>query len=170
VSGNADRKARAVARVNASVAYKRHRASSGPLVCDICGWWFPSRGVCRVSVDVHHIVPAGVGGSHDFENLILLCPNHHRIAHFLFSVKTPSRAWVELGCTHAPAYDGPVTKEELVDALRYADEVHESEGAMEQSPAFVDAAVARWEAYAGETATLEGDGRSFAAVAAERLP
>jgi len=42
--------------------------------------------------------------------------------------------------------------------------------AMEQSPAFVDAAVARWEAYTGEEATLEGDGRSFAAVAAERLP
>lgn len=42
--------------------------------------------------------------------------------------------------------------------------------AMEQSPAFVDAAVARWEAYAGAAATLEGDGRSFADVAAERLP
>ena len=42
--------------------------------------------------------------------------------------------------------------------------------AMEQSPAFVDAAVARWEAYVGEEATLEGDGRSFADVNAERLP
>jgi len=42
--------------------------------------------------------------------------------------------------------------------------------AMEQAPAFVDAAVARWEAYAGAAATLEGDGRSFADVAAERLP
>lgn len=42
--------------------------------------------------------------------------------------------------------------------------------AMEQSPAFVDAAVTRWEAYVGETATLESDGRSFADVAAERLP
>ena len=41
--------------------------------------------------------------------------------------------------------------------------------AMEQSPAFVDAAVTRWEAYTGEAATLEGDGRSFADVAAERL-
>jgi len=42
--------------------------------------------------------------------------------------------------------------------------------AMEQSPAFVDAAVTRWEAYTGEAAALEGDGRSFADVAAERLP
>jgi hypothetical protein len=41
--------------------------------------------------------------------------------------------------------------------------------AVEISPAFVDAAVARWEAYTGETATLEGDGRSFAEVARERL-
>jgi len=42
--------------------------------------------------------------------------------------------------------------------------------AMEQSPAFVDAAVARWEAYTGEAATLEGDGRSFAEITQERLP
>jgi DNA modification methylase len=41
--------------------------------------------------------------------------------------------------------------------------------ATEQSPAFVDAAVARWEAYTGEEATLEGDGRRFAELAAERL-
>jgi DNA modification methylase len=41
--------------------------------------------------------------------------------------------------------------------------------AMEQSPAFVDAAVARWEAYTGEEATLEGDGHTFSEVAQERL-
>lgn len=40
--------------------------------------------------------------------------------------------------------------------------------AIEQSPAFVDAAVLRWQAFTGENATLEGDGRSFAEVAAER--
>jgi DNA modification methylase len=40
--------------------------------------------------------------------------------------------------------------------------------AVELSPAFVDVAVTRWEAFTGKQATLEGDGRSFAEVAAAR--
>ena len=41
--------------------------------------------------------------------------------------------------------------------------------AMELSPAFVDAAVLRWERATGQQATLDGAGRSFAEIAAERL-
>jgi DNA modification methylase len=41
--------------------------------------------------------------------------------------------------------------------------------AMELSPAFVDAAVLRWQRTTGQQATLDGDGRSFAEIAAERL-
>ena len=41
--------------------------------------------------------------------------------------------------------------------------------AIELSPAYVDVAVRRWEAFTGLKATLEGDGREFDAVAAERL-
>ena len=37
---------------------------------------------------------------------------------------------------------------------------------MELDPAYVDVAVLRWQAFTGETATL--DGRSYAEVAAER--
>ena len=40
--------------------------------------------------------------------------------------------------------------------------------AIEQSPAFVDAAVARWEAYAGEDATLDDGGYTFEQVALDR--
>jgi DNA modification methylase len=40
--------------------------------------------------------------------------------------------------------------------------------AMELSPAFVDAALLRWQTATGEAATLEGDGRSFEAIATER--
>jgi len=40
--------------------------------------------------------------------------------------------------------------------------------AMELSPAFVDVAVARWEAYTGESATLADGGATFADVAAQR--
>ena len=40
--------------------------------------------------------------------------------------------------------------------------------AIELDPAYVDVAVTRWQTFAGETATLENDGRSFAEVATER--
>jgi len=42
--------------------------------------------------------------------------------------------------------------------------------AIELEPGYVDVAVRRWEAFTGEEATLEGDGRTFAAIAAEREP
>ena len=35
---------------------------------------------------------------------------------------------------------------------------------------YVDVAVERWQAFTGDTARLEADGRPFAAVAAERRP
>lgn len=40
--------------------------------CMICGW--------DIAVDVHHIIPRRHGGTNDPENLIILCPNHHRMA------------------------------------------------------------------------------------------
>jgi DNA modification methylase len=40
---------------------------------------------------------------------------------------------------------------------------------MELDPKYVDVIVARWQAYIGEQAALDGDGRSFAEVAAARL-
>lgn len=42
--------------------------------------------------------------------------------------------------------------------------------AIELKPAYVDVAVSRWGAFTGEKALLEGDGRDFATVAAERVP
>ena len=41
--------------------------------------------------------------------------------------------------------------------------------AMEIGPAYVDVAILRWQAETGREAILEGDGRSFAEVRAERL-
>ena len=40
--------------------------------------------------------------------------------------------------------------------------------AVEIDPAYVDVAILRWQRFTGEAATLEGDGRSFDDVAAER--
>ena len=42
--------------------------------------------------------------------------------------------------------------------------------AIELSPAYVDVAVRRWQAFTGAEATLEGDGRRFGAVAEEQCP
>ena len=39
---------------------------------------------------------------------------------------------------------------------------------MEIDPAYVDVAVLRWQAFTGQQATLDGDGRSFSEIAAER--
>ena len=42
--------------------------------------------------------------------------------------------------------------------------------AIEISPQYVDVAVRRWQTATGKQATLDGDGRTFDEVAAERLP
>lgn len=42
--------------------------------CAICGW---NESTC----DVHHIIPKSEGGNDENDNLILVCPNHHRILH-----------------------------------------------------------------------------------------
>ena len=40
--------------------------------------------------------------------------------------------------------------------------------AIELNPAYVDVAVKRWQAFTGDKATLDGDGRTFAELSDER--
>jgi endogenous inhibitor of DNA gyrase (YacG/DUF329 family) len=40
--------------------------------CAICGWDEDSNDIC-------HIVPTSQGGEHAVENVVMLCPNHHRL-------------------------------------------------------------------------------------------
>lgn len=42
--------------------------------CEICGWNLASR-------DAHHIIHVSKGGKSIIENLISVCPNHHRMIH-----------------------------------------------------------------------------------------
>ena len=42
--------------------------------CEVCGWKDATR-------DMHHIVPVRKGGKDAVDNLVILCPNHHRLAH-----------------------------------------------------------------------------------------
>lgn len=44
------------------------------LPCQICGWQEAAR-------DVHHIKSVVKGGTNEISNLIVLCPNHHRMIH-----------------------------------------------------------------------------------------
>lgn len=44
------------------------------LPCQICGWKEATR-------DIHHIKPVSQGGTNIEENLIVVCPNHHRMIH-----------------------------------------------------------------------------------------
>lgn len=47
--------------------------------CEICNWNEAPR-------DVHHIIPVSKNGKTHIDNLIVLCPNHHRMVHYnLFS-------------------------------------------------------------------------------------
>lgn len=41
--------------------------------CLICGF--------DKIIDVHHLVSKSKGGTHDLSNLIVLCPNHHKMVH-----------------------------------------------------------------------------------------
>mgnify|MGYP001611092206 FL=1 len=52
---------------------KRLLAEMGDM-CQRCGW---GNGRC----DVHHIIPRSKGGTNEKQNLVILCPNCHRIEH-----------------------------------------------------------------------------------------
>lgn len=44
------------------------------LPCQICGWEEATR-------DLHHIIPVSKGGKNVENNIIAVCPNHHRMIH-----------------------------------------------------------------------------------------
>ncbi len=72
--------------------------------CEICGW-------CEASCDVHHLIERHRGGKNTVENSIVLCPNHHRIAHengleYILALKEKSS--VEKGPNHSLKADVPI--------------------------------------------------------------
>ena len=44
--------------------------------CIVCGF--------DIVTNVHHIVPRSIGGKNQINNLVILCPNHHAMAHLNF--------------------------------------------------------------------------------------
>lgn len=61
--------------INRSTLQRRIIKKLGPsnFKCFICNW---NEAMC----DIHHIKPKSLGGSSNFSNLTVLCPNHHRLA------------------------------------------------------------------------------------------
>jgi hypothetical protein len=72
-------KSRRVSGASTGAAPRRRKAlpKQDGAECSICSWkpWVSDL------LHWHHIVPVARGGSDGAENLILLCPNHHAIAH-----------------------------------------------------------------------------------------
>lgn len=71
------------------VAFKALRESGRDDCCEVCRWRPPRSlrevpgGMIRRLLHAHHIVPVSCGGADSLENLILLCPNHHAVAHHI---------------------------------------------------------------------------------------
>ena len=69
-------------RTSSSNKNRRYRELKGNK-CQLCGW---DKAFC----DVHHIVPKSEGGLNKESNLIILCPNCHRLCHEgIIEVKEP---------------------------------------------------------------------------------
>jgi len=109
---------RAIPRKSAAEHLAERARRKGAYFCEACGWRPPSCGINHGKLrglDMHHIRPVAAGGTESKANLILLCPNHHRIAHMLgysgrIGIEGPWRKW-----------DGPETKDGLITAIREAE-------------------------------------------------
>ena len=94
----------------------KHRAQ-GTDHCAVCEWRpprFPTlmhRRPSRVpGLHVHHIIPWAKGGSDEHDNLVILCPNHHNVAHNCHPL------WV------SPDDRWKITRDELIRYLKLADQ------------------------------------------------
>lgn len=59
---------------NGTFSTKTFKRIFKDISCEICGWEEGGR-------DLHHIIPVKDGGTNDINNLINVCPNHHRLIH-----------------------------------------------------------------------------------------
>jgi hypothetical protein len=64
---------------------KRRRGAA----CEVCGW-MPRPPLRDTACNAHHVRPRAEGGDDSDDNRIILCPNHHAVAHALHRA-TPAR-------------------------------------------------------------------------------
>jgi len=65
--------------------------------CMVCGW--------DITCDVHHITRRKLGGNAP-DNLVVLCPNHHRMAHLNLISQSELRALVQNAIAQSPDHQG----------------------------------------------------------------
>jgi len=49
--------------------------------CQICGFTFKKKNGEFYS-EGHHLIPLSEGGTQERDNIVILCPNHHRMMHY----------------------------------------------------------------------------------------
>lgn len=74
------------------------KAKQDKKFCEHCRWQPPAPSILHA----HHVVPVSCGGADAVENLIVLCPNCHAVAHYVSSRSNLTRT-----------YTGPTTSEQL---------------------------------------------------------
>lgn len=94
------------------VTYRFRKAHHGE-GCAACGWRIAPAlqsvgGEYGCGLHAHHVVPLAAGGSDEESNLVLLCPNHHELAHQLWAAS-------------AAGGQGPTDATALVHALQATD-------------------------------------------------
>ncbi len=77
-------------RTSLNKSFKRRRGER----CEVCGWT-PRPPLRPSAVNAHHVCPRGEGGDDSDENRLVLCPNHHAVAHALHRER-PARDRSEL--------------------------------------------------------------------------
>ena len=58
---------------------ERRYQNQDPGKCEVCGLELPLR-----CLEEHHVIPRSQGGTNNKENKMLLCPTHHKLAHYLY--------------------------------------------------------------------------------------
>lgn len=101
--------------------FKEGKDVKGKAACEICRWRPPValRGAEGLSLlHGHHILPIACGGTDSHDNLILVCPTHHAIAHQLGRmVRVAGAANYE--------WRGPRSRRELLGCLAVLDRAEE---------------------------------------------
>ena len=67
--------------VQQKVRYKHDLYAAFHYKCAICGWRLPDENKANHGCQMHHIKSVADGGTNDETNLVLLCPNCHKMAH-----------------------------------------------------------------------------------------
>lgn len=93
LQGTPEQRQRWLDRQKSTKKYFDHMMVTGQDHCAVCGWKLPEAlrmfaakpSLLRI-LEVHHVMPVCANGTDTFDNMVLLCPTHHRIADVLSGI------------------------------------------------------------------------------------